>query len=154
MEEGAGTPGKKKKMIIYAVIAAVIVVMLIAAIILTAPKVQINSTKENLSFTIHNPNGSITYGNDTMSIKNANGGHPLGQDLVFTVIYTQNPGYMVNITNIASNTPGFLFISCTPSLPVTLPSSGVSVEMRFTAPSSAWSGQFEFTVYFEQYELN
>jgi hypothetical protein len=156
MEVGAGDPGKKKKMIIYGVIAAVIVIMLIAAIVLSAPKVQVNSTKENLITTIHLRDGSVTYFNTSMSIKNANGGHPLGQDLVFTVVYSNtNSSNRVNITGFTSNTQGFLFMSSEPMPPITLPTSpsGVSVELRFTAPASAWNGQFEFTVFFEQYEL-
>jgi hypothetical protein len=107
---------------------------------------------------IHLEGGEVVYFNDSMSIRNPNGGYALGQDLVFRVTYTNsNASNTVNIMGFMSNTPGFAFKSCAPALPIEdlpIAPNGTSVELRFSTPSVAWSGQFEFTVYFEQYTLN
>ncbi|MEI6796854.1 MAG: hypothetical protein WCK39_08310 [Methanomassiliicoccales archaeon] len=163
MEQGSSTSGsgegskKRRKMLSGAAVAIVVVVMLIVAMVLFAPKVQVNSTKENMATIIHLEGGEVVYLNSSMSIKNANGGYALGQDLVFTITYANtNASNTVSILGFAANTPGFAFKSCTPGLPIeNLPiqPNVTSVELRFTAPSNTWSGQFEFTVYFEQYPL-
>ena len=152
-----GTPQKPRRggwrtaaVVVAAILIVIIVVM---AFGLLAPKYQITGTNEILYITVHNPDGSTYTDYHNMTINSANGNRPLGQDLVFTVIYTATDNDILNITMFRSETPGFMFVSCTPVLPLTIPlhPNQVSVEMHYSAPSTYYSGTFTFTVFLDQY---
>jgi hypothetical protein len=139
---------------IAVVVAAIVIVMVVVmAFILLAPTYQITATNEILAITVHNPDGSTKMEYHNLSINSANGNRPLGQDLVFTVSYTATDNDILNITMLRSETPGFAFVSCSPALPLTIPlhPNQVSIEMRFSAPSTFYSGNFTFMVFLDQY---
>jgi hypothetical protein len=63
----------------------------------------------------------------------------------------------MSITNIVANTTGFALIDTNPSLPVAVPNSpdashgNVTIAISFLAPTTQYTGHFEYTVYFDSY---
>jgi hypothetical protein len=146
--------GKKK--IILGIVAIAVVIMVVAAIMLSAPKFTITQTNETIVITVHNLNGSVEYRFVNMTIKNANGDHPLQNNMVFTVEYSNDQaGNTLNITAITTSQPGFMFVSCSPALPLTLPMSPAKqgVQMTFSTPATFYSGPFSFVVYMDLYPM-
>ena len=81
--------------------------------------------------------------------------YELGKPLVLDEsLYTPSKTGVTTITNVVSNTPGFVFKESNISLPAFVPyapdisAASQRVEFTFQTPSTQYAGDFEYTVYY------
>ncbi len=93
------------------------------------------------SLVYDNPNWTATY-------------EPGGTFTLTESLYTTSTNGVAVLTNVTSNTPGFVFIASNPEIPVlALYAENVSaatqkIQLTFQAPSTIYSGVFEYSLYF------
>lgn len=156
----AETKKKPSARIVYAV-AALALILGVAALSVGAfgflqnPRYCILSgIKETevifVNFSLGNTNRTFVYQNDNWTAS-----YELGKPLILDEsLYTTSQIGVTTVTNVVSDTPGFVFKECNISLPAFVPfASNASaalqkVELTFLTPSALYGGDFEYTVYY------
>ena len=134
-----------KKILFVALALIVIVIVAIVAVSLYNQSTDLTIVRVTIVLTLNEQTST-----QVVVQPNAEGKIPVGDD--FTISYpfynSEGSGQM-SLTNVESQTNGFTFVSSNPSLPVVAPSSGSTiVVLQFTTPTTAYSGPFDYTIYY------
>jgi|WetSurMetagenome_2_1015567.scaffolds.fasta_scaffold49439_1 hypothetical protein len=112
---------------------------------------------EHLFTYLHTHAGDLTTRETTVSW-NAMGTYNVGRQVELVIPYHNSGAGNVTIIAINCSTAGFSIVKVSPELPVRLPNTvstavgNVTLTMVFSSPSSDYTGPFDFTVYFEQFD--
>jgi hypothetical protein len=97
-----------------------------------------------------NTTQTLIYENDNWTAS-----YELGKPLILDEsLYTTSKTGVTTITNVVSNTPGFVFKESNISLPAFVPyapdisAASQKVELTFQTPPTQYAGDFEYTVYY------
>ncbi|HTY47235.1 MAG TPA: hypothetical protein VMB46_06175 [Methanomassiliicoccales archaeon] len=149
-------PSKGTKVWRYVTVIVVVVVVLVVVVAILSNRNNFTAWHENQVIVshYHPPRGTET----ATHVNNWNdtGFYLAGRQVTITVPFHVAPGTngTLNVTRVECNTPGFSLASTSVSLPITLsndPSVISSVTFTFNAPSTAYTGPFGFTEYFDWY---
>jgi len=133
--------------VIMVLLVALTVVVLFVSGVFSGPSHNLTEFKENLVITSYLSSGSQE-SRFNMSQNGLAGKYPIGKMFTITVPYTYDDSGNETITSIVCNTPGFSFVSASPSLPAPL---DVTLQITFSTPEEAYTGPFEYTVSFDHY---
>jgi len=143
---------KEKKGPPKKVLLVVLAIIVIAAVVIVAASLQGQSKYE---LTIVRVTIVMTYNGQTTTQvvvqDKVAGTYPVGSDLLITYPFYNSVGSgQMTLAKVESQTSGFVFVSSNPSLPIVAPNSGSTVvELRFTTPTTAYKGPFDYTIYYE-----
>jgi len=133
--------------VIVVLLVALTIAVLFISGVFSGPSHNLTEFKENLVITSYLSSGSQE-SRFNMSQNGLAGKYPIGKMFTITVPYTYDDSGNETITSIVCNTPGFSFVSASPSLPAPL---DVTLQITFSTPEEAYTGPFEYTVSFDHY---
>ncbi len=155
---------KKSKYLLLLVTILLIVVLAVALFIVfgglfssdNSSKIAFTAFNQHLIIYPHNTDDTtpVTY---DIPLNSFNGPYDVGQQMTIQIPYSyQGEVGTENITRMECNTSGFSLASVSPELPLELPNTRdneqpITLTITFNAPSTPYSGPFDFTVYYDQY---